>query len=202
MLHNTIIITQIHQFRKSLYKACLYKRNKVLIALKRLVGYLKSVGGGKMKTRWLFLILLLLPLVYAQEDEILKTPLTKRLTNMNVSIGVISIQELKSTFPRAYELLVKSHGEPKAYDTHHLAVALWREEKDNVKYLSDYKVEAEVRSPLLRAERKPLTKYPHQYGDNYGGWFQMSDKGLYSINIYIKDDKGKVLRVNFDYFMQ
>lgn len=111
-----------------------------------------------MRIKWFLLIFLLIFLAYAQEDEILKTPLTKRLTNMNVSIGVMSIQELKSAFPRAYELLVKSHREPKAYDTHHLAVALWREEKGSIKYLSNYTVEAEVRSPLLRAERKPLTK--------------------------------------------
>ncbi len=150
----------------------------------------------------LFFLLAMLPFALAQDDEILKTPLTKKLPNMNVSIGVISIEEVRKTFPRAYELLVRSHGEPKPYDTHHLAVALWKEEGGKVIYLSNYTVEAEVRSPLLRAERKILTKYPHQYGDNYGGWFQMSDKGLYSINVYIKDSNGKVTRVNFDYFMQ
>ncbi len=155
----------------------------------------------KLMSLLLFLFTLLY-LAYAQEDEILKTPLTKKLPNMNVSIGIVSIEELGNTFPRAYELLVKSHGEPKPYDTHHLAVALWREENGKVVYFSNYSVEAEVRSPILRAERKPLTKYPHQYGDNYGGWFQMSDKGLYSINVYIKDSKGKTMRVSFDYLMQ
>ncbi|MFN3814161.1 MAG: hypothetical protein ACK4SM_06025 [Aquificaceae bacterium] len=158
-----------------------------------------------MRRNLALLIIWLSSLVYfaiAQEDDILKTPSTKRLKDMNVSIGLISIRDIQSTFPRAYQLLVKSHGEPGKYDTYHLAVALWREENGKVMYFSNYKVEAEVRSPILRAERKTLTTYPHQYGNNYGGWFQMSDRGLYSISIYITDDKGKTLRVNFDYFLQ
>ncbi len=158
-----------------------------------------------MKRSLVLLITWMFSLVYfalAQEDEVLKTPLTKKLKDMNVSIGLISIKEVQSTFPRAYQLLVKSHGEPSKYDTYHLAVALWREENGKIVYLSNYKVEAEVRSPILRAERKTLTKYPHQYGDNYGGWFQISEIGLYSINIYITDEKGKTIRVNFDYLLQ
>jgi len=154
-----------------------------------------------MRKLMYLVVLLLISIVYAQ-DDILKTPLTKKLPNMNVSIGIVSIEELKKGFPRAYQILVKSHSEPKPYDTHHLAVAVWKEEGGKVVYLSNYTVEAEVRSPILRAERKTLSKYPHQYGDNYGGWFQMAERGLYSINVYIKDTNGKLIKVNFDYFMQ
>ncbi|MDM7267517.1 MAG: hypothetical protein P3W89_007870, partial [Aquificaceae bacterium] len=57
-------------------------------------------------------------------------------------------------------------------------------------------------SPILRAQRRELHKYPHQYGDNFGGWFQMGESGLYSINLYIKDDSGKTWKVNFDYMLQ
>ncbi|RMH80751.1 MAG: hypothetical protein D6674_02555 [Acidobacteria bacterium] len=145
----------------------------------------------------------ILGLSLAQEEDVLiKTPLTKKLPDMNVSLGIISIEELKRSFPRAYSLLEKHHGSPTKYDTHHLAVALWREEGDRVTYLSNYRVEAEVRSPLLRAQRKDLHKYPHQHGDNFGGWFQMAEKGLYSVNVYIRDEKGKVRKLNFDYLLQ
>ncbi len=142
-------------------------------------------------------------LAFSQEEEIIvKTPLTKKLSDMNVSIGVISIGELKTNFPRSYQLLVKHHGEPTKYDTHHLAVSLWKKEGENIVYISDYKVEAEVRSPLLRSSLKPLNKYKHQHGDNYGNWFQMLDKGLYSINIHIEDKSGKKKLINFDYLNQ
>ncbi len=146
---------------------------------------------------------LLVSFSLAQEDDVLlKTPLTKKLPDMNVSIGVIEIKEVKEKFPRAYELLRKHHGEPTKYDTHHLAVSLWKEEKGKIVYISDYKASAEVRSPLLRSQMKTLGKYPHQHGDNYGHWFQMSDKGLYSINIYIYDKEGRRRMVNFDYLNQ
>lgn len=139
----------------------------------------------------------------AQEDEILiKTPLTKRLEEFNVSIGVVSIDELKNTFPRAYNLLEKHNGVPAKHDTHHLAVALWKKQGDKIVYLSDFKVEAEVRSPILRAQKKDLRKYPHTHGENFGGWFQMAEKGLYSINVYIKDSRGKTWKVNYDYMLQ
>lgn len=148
-------------------------------------------------------ILCVVSLALSQEDVLIKTPLTKRLQDMNVSLGVVSVEELKQTFPRAYELLVKSEGQPTKYDTHHVAVALWREEQGKVAYLSEYEVEIEVRSPLLRSQRKKAHKYPHQYGDNYGAWFQMAEKGLYSINVYIKEPKtGRVMKVNFDYLLQ
>lgn len=119
-----------------------------------------------------------------------------------MSIGVVGIEELKERFKRAYDLLVKHHGEPSKYDTHHLAVSLWKEDGGKIIYLSNYKVEAEVRSPLLRSKRKVLTKYPHQQGENYGEWFQMNDRGLYSITIYITEEKGKVKKVHFDYLQQ
>ncbi|MEJ5338593.1 MAG: hypothetical protein ACK42C_00780 [Aquificaceae bacterium] len=139
----------------------------------------------------------------AQEDEILiKTPLTKRLEEFNVSIGVVSIDELKKTFPRAYSLLEKHNGVPAKHDTHHLAVAIWKKQGDKIVYLSDFKVEAEVRSPILRAQKRELHKYPHTHGDNFGGWFQMAERGLYSINVYIKDSKGKTWKVNYDYMLQ
>ena len=38
--------------------------------------------------------------------------------------------------------------------------------------------------------------------DNFGGWFQMGETGLYSINLYIKDEKGRTWKVNFDYMLQ
>lgn len=151
----------------------------------------------------LIYLFLLVAVSFAQEEEvIIKTPLTKKLKDFNVSVGVVSIEELKRTFPRAYELLEKHNGVPQRYDTHHLAVAIWKKEGEKVVYLSNYKVEAEVRSPILRAQRRELHKYPHQYGDNFGGWFQMEERGLYSINLYIKDEKGKVWKVNFDYMLQ
>jgi hypothetical protein len=151
----------------------------------------------------LSVLLVLFALAFGQEEDIiLKTPLTKKLDKYNVSIGVVGIEELKERFKRAYDLLVKHHGEPSKYDTHHLAVSLWKEEGGKIIYLSNYKVEAEVRSPLLRSQRKVLTKYPHQQGENYGEWFQMNDRGLYSITIYITEEKGKVKKVQFDYLQQ
>ncbi len=137
----------------------------------------------------------------AQETQALSTPLTKKVNDYYVSIGVMSIEELKSGFPRAYKLLVKHHGEPKARDTHHLAVSIWKQEGGEFKYLSNFKVEAEVRSQLMRAVRKKLDKYPHQYGDNFGEWFDMSDKGLYHITVIIHEN-GKTKTVDFDYLIQ
>ncbi len=152
---------------------------------------------------YFLIIFTLLFLAFAQEDDVLiKTPLTKRLEEFNVSIGVVSIDELKKTFPRAYSLLEKHNGVPAKHDTHHLAVAIWKKEGDKIVYISNFKVEAEVRSPILRAQRKELHKYPHTHGDNFGGWFQMGEKGIYSINIYIKDEKGKTWKVNYDYTLQ
>ncbi len=144
---------------------------------------------------------LLLVAELAQAQPIIPTPLTKNIGEYYVSIGVFSIAELKEKYPRAYKLLVRHHGEPSGRDTHHLAVSIWKSEKGKTLYLSNFSVEAEVRSPLFRAVRKTLTKYPHQYGDNYGGWFDMSDKGLYHIGVIIKE-KGKSKRVDFDYLMQ
>ncbi|MDQ7038984.1 MAG: hypothetical protein Q9N26_07305 [Aquificota bacterium] len=127
---------------------------------------------------------------YAQAEEkpavVVPTPLTKKVGEFYVSIGVFSISDLEKRFPRAYKLLVKYHGEPSQKDTHHLAVSVWRQTERGTEYLSDFQVEAEVRSPILRAVRKRLTKYPHQYSDNYGGWFDMSDRGLYHIAVMIK----------------
>ena len=136
-----------------------------------------------------------------QSEVVVPTPLTKWVGDYYVSIGVFSIAELEKHFPRAYKLLVKHHGKPKEKHTHHLAVSIWKKDKDKIVYLSDYEVEAEVRSPIFRATRKKLTKYPHQYGDNYGGWFDMSDKGLYHIAIIIHGDSG-TKRVTFDYLIQ
>ncbi|MCS6957712.1 MAG: hypothetical protein RMK75_04550 [Aquificaceae bacterium] len=151
----------------------------------------------------MFYLFVLIMFSFAQEEEILiKTPLTKRLEDFNVSIGVVSIEELKKTFPRAYALLEKHNGVPSKHDTHHLAVAIWKKEGNRIVYLSEFKVEAEVRSPILRAQRRELHKYPHQHGDNFGGWFQMGEKGLYSINLYIKNDKGKTWKINYDYMLQ
>lgn len=153
--------------------------------------------------RYVLVLFAIALLSYAQEEDVLiKTPLTKRLDNFNVSIGVVGIEELKKTFPRAYNLLEKYNGAPTKHDTHHLAVAIWKKEGDKIVYLSNFKVEAEVRSPILRAQKKELHKYPHTHGDNFGGWFQMGERGLYSINIYIKDDKGKTWKVNYDYMLQ
>lgn len=132
---------------------------------------------------------------------VVPTPLTKNVGEYSVSIGVFAISDLEKRFPRAYKLLVKHHGKPTKTDTHHLAVSVWRETEKGVEYLSDLKVEAEVRSPILRAVRKKLTKYPHQYGDNYGGWFDMSDKGLYHIVVIIRKG-GKTKRVDFEYTIQ
>lgn len=137
----------------------------------------------------------------SETGVLVPTPLTKKVGDYYVSIGVTSISELKRSFPRAYNLLIKHHGEPGNKDTHHIAVSLWKEENGQVKYLSNFKVEAEVRSPIFRAVRKKLTKYPHQYGDNYGGWFDMSDKGLYHIAVIIRED-GRTKRVDFDYLIQ
>jgi hypothetical protein len=151
----------------------------------------------------LSVLLVLFALSFGQEeDSILKTPLTKRLDKYNVSIGVVGIEELKERFKRAHDLLVKYHGEPSKYDTHHLAVSLWKEDGGKIVYLSNYKVEAEVRSPLLKSQRKVLTKYSHQQGENYGKWFQMNDRGLYSITVYITEEKDKTKKVQFDYLQQ
>lgn len=142
--------------------------------------------------RTLLTLGLLATLTFAQEeDSLLKTPFTKVLSDMNVSIGVTSINELKSNSPKAYQRLVEYHGKPTKYDTHHLAVSLWKKEEGKIIYISDYKVKAEVRSPILRATVKPLNKYSHKHGENYGNFFQMSEKGLYSINIYIEGKDGK-----------
>jgi hypothetical protein len=136
-----------------------------------------------------------------REEVIVPTPLTKNVGEYYVSIGVFSIEELEKNFPRAYKLLVRHHGKPSKNETHHLAVSLWKKEGDRVVYLSTYEVEAEVRSPIFRAMRKKLSSYLHQYGDNYGGWFNMSDKGLYHIAVIIKEN-GKEKRVSFDYLIQ
>ncbi|MCS6998175.1 MAG: hypothetical protein RMH93_03035 [Aquificaceae bacterium] len=152
--------------------------------------------------KYVLYLLLFVVFSFAQEEDILiKTPLTKRLEGFNVSIGVVSIEELKKTFPRAYALLEKHNGTPTKHDTHHLAVSLWKKEGDKVVYLSNFKVEAEVRSPLLRAQQKSLSLYPHTHGENFGGWFQMAEKGLYSINLYIRSG-GKTWKVNYDYMLQ
>ena len=139
----------------------------------------------------------------AEERQVVvvPTPLTKKVGEFYVSIGVFSISDLEKRFPRAYRLLVKYHGEPSQKDTHHLAVSVWRQTEKGTEYLSDFQVEAEVRSPILRAVRKKLTKYPHQYGDNFGGWFDMSDKGLYHIAVMIRRG-GETKRVDFDYLIQ
>ncbi len=139
--------------------------------------------------------------VSAQEETVVPTPLTKNVGDYYVSIGVFSIEDLQRNFPRAYKLLVKHHGEPSDKDTHHLAVSIWKRENGKIVYLSGYEVEAEVRSPIFRAVRKKLSRYPHQYGDNYGGWFDMSDKGLYHIAVIIKEAGGEK-RVTFDYLIQ
>ena len=92
---------------------------------------------------YFLIIFTLLFLAFAQEDDVLiKTPLTKRLEEFNVSIGVVSIDELKKTFPRAYSLLEKHNGVPAKHDTDHLAVAIWKKEGDKIVYLSNFKVEA------------------------------------------------------------
>ncbi len=149
---------------------------------------------------------LLLPIfiliwVAGAEEASVPTPFTKSVGGYKVSIGVMPISEIRERFPRSYRLLVKYHGEPTSKDTHHIAVSVWKEEKGEVKYLSNFEVETEVRSPMLRAVRKKLSKYPHQYGDNYGGWFEMSDRGLYHIAVIIHED-GRTRRVDFDYFVQ
>ncbi len=150
----------------------------------------------------IFLLLITLTVgLKAEEVAALSTPLTKKVNDYYVSIGVMSIGELKSNFPRAYKLLVKHHGEPGKRDTHHVAVSIWKQENGEFKYISNVKVEAEVRSQLMRAVRKELGKYPHQYGDNFGAWFDMSDKGLYHITVVIHED-GKKRVVDFDYLMQ
>ncbi len=147
------------------------------------------------------LIFLLLGTLTAFAQDVITTPLTKNAGDYYVSIGVFSISELEKHYPRTYKLLVKHHGKPAKHDTHHLAVSVWKQKNGKIVYLSNYDVEAEVRSPIFRAVRKKLTKYPHQYGDNYGGWFEMSDKGLYHISLIIRED-GEVKRVGFDYLMQ
>ena len=61
----------------------------------------------------LSVLLVLIALSFGQEeDSILKTLLTEKLEKYNVSIGVVGIEELKERFKRAYDLLVKHHGEP------------------------------------------------------------------------------------------
>jgi len=125
------------------------------------VGALLLVGGFKAS------------LSSERPAVVIPTPLTKNVGDYYVSIGVFSIAELEKNFPRAYKLLVKHHGKPsknhthaeleknfpRAYKllvkhhgkpsknhTHHLAVSIWKEEKGKEVFLSDYKVEAEVRS--------------------------------------------------------
>ncbi len=149
------------------------------------------------------LLFLVVPVLSTAEERgvLVPTPLTKNVGDYYVSIGVMPISQLKSQFPRAYNLLVKYHGEPSEKDTHHLAVSVWKEKEGGFKYLSGFTVEVEVRSPIFRATRKKLSKYPHQYGDNYGGWFDMSDKGLYHIAVIIHED-GKTRKVDFDYLVQ
>ena len=149
-------------------------------------------------------ILLSLAIITKAEERgtgLIPTPLTKNLGDVYVSIGVFSIRELEEKLPRTYKFLVKHHGEPKSSATHHVAVSVWNQREGKIEYLSDYKVEVEVRSPIFRAVRKKLTRYPHQYGDNYGGWFDMSDKGLYHIGVILRKD-GKEKRVSFDYLIQ
>lgn len=136
-----------------------------------------------------------------EKQGVVPTPLTKKVDSYYVSIGIFSIADLEERFARAYKFLVKHHGKPSKTDSHHLAVSIWKQEKGKTVYLSDFEVSAEVRSPIFRAVRKKLTKYPHQYGDNFGGWFDMSDKGLYHIAVIIKEG-GKTRRVDFDYLMQ
>ncbi|MFN3947583.1 MAG: hypothetical protein ACK4LA_05775 [Aquificaceae bacterium] len=109
---------------------------------------------------FLIFLIILVSLSLAQEEDILiKTPLVKKLEDFNVSVGIVSIEELKKNFPRAYALLEKHHGAPLKYDT-------------------------------------------HQYGENYGGWFQMAEKGPYSINLYIKGKEGKTRKVNLQYNLE
>ncbi len=155
------------------------------------------------KILFLFILFFFLGAAYSEKVNgvPVPTPFTKNVGDYNVSIGVMPISELQEKFPRAYKLLVRYHGEPGPKDTHHVAVSIWKEENGGVKYISSFKVEAEVRSPIFRAYRKKLSKYPHQYGDNYGGWFDMSDKGLYHIAVIIHED-GRTRRVDFDYLAQ
>jgi len=155
------------------------------------------------KVLFLIPLFLLVGVVFPEsvKSSSVPTPFTKDIGDYKVSIGVMPISEIRERFPRAYRLLVKYHGNPGPKDTHHVAVSIWKEEKGGVKYISDLKVEAEVRSPIFRANRKKLSKYPHQLGDNYGGWFDMSDKGLYHIAVIIHED-GKTKRVDFDYLAQ
>lgn len=55
--------------------------------------------------RYFLIIFTLLFLAFAQEDDVLiKTPLTKRLEEFNVSIGIVMLTVSK-TFLRAYSLL-------------------------------------------------------------------------------------------------
>ncbi len=151
--------------------------------------------------RSLVLLVFIILGVSLGQEVYVPTPFTRSVGDYMVSIGIMPISEIRKEFPRAYKLLVKHHGEPASKDTHHLAVSVWKEEKGEVKYLSNFKVEAEVRSPMLRAVRKELSKYSHQYGDNYGGWFDMSDRGLYHITVIIYED-GEKKRVDFDYLVQ
>ena len=160
----------------------------LLLAGALLVGGLEGSMGGEEKGH--------------KKASVIPTPLTKKVNDYYVSIGIFSISELEQRFARAYKFLVKHHGKPSSTDTHHLAVSIWKQENGKTVYLSDMTVSAEVRSPILRAVRKKLTKYPHQYGDNFGGWFDMSDRGLYHIAVIIKDKEGKVRRVDFDYLLQ
>ncbi len=164
------------------------------------IGSKEGIGMKRLSVLVL-LIFLTLAGVKAQDKDALSTPLTKKVDGYYVSIGVVEIAQLKDSFPRAYRLLVKHHGKPAASDTHHVAVSIWRQEGKEFRYLSDFDVEAEVRSQLMRAERKKLGRYPHQYGDNYGAWFNMSDKGLYHISVIIKDG-GREKKVDFDYLIQ
>ena len=155
-----------------------------------------------MKAFLVFLGILVLGFgAWAGEGVAVPTPLTKDLGDFYVSIGVMPIKELKKSFPRAYKLLVKYHGEPSDKDTHHLAVSVWKNKDGKTEYISSLEVSAEVRSPIFRAQRKKLDKYPHQFGDNFGGWFDMSDKGLYHIAVIIKSGDG-TKKVTFDYLMQ
>jgi hypothetical protein len=164
-------------------------KDMVKIIYLLLLGVLLSGGGLERRA------------VAGEKDSMVPTPLTKKVDDYYVSIGIFSIADLEERFARAYKFLVKHHGKPSKTDSHHLAVSIWKQEEGKTVYVSDFEVSAEVRSPILRAVRKKLTKYPHQHGDNFGGWFDMSDKGLYHIAVIIKKD-GKTRRVDFDYLMQ
>ena len=151
----------------------------------------------------LLVLLALIGMSFSEGDrQFVPTPLTKDVGEYFVSVGVMSITELREIFPRAYKLLVRHHGKPPKEATHHIAVSVWKEMNEKVRYMSDMRVELELRSPILRAVRRYLDRYPHERGDNFGGWFNMSDKGLYHIAVIIHEHGGEVKRVDFDYLIQ